>query len=334
MRSLRAFTVVELLVAAAIVALLITLILPAVQAAREASRRTHCRNNLRQLGLAIHNYHDTHRQFPPPYVAVRHSLLPGYVGTTGPYDDANIHTYGEFLLPFLEMSNLSARIDFSQPYFAPIDLTAIGLPNYTAQNQPAVASVVSTFLCPSAPRAANQANDTWPGLPPISISYLVGCNDYGPSNGILNGSALLAGAPKQGGEIANGVMSDNNLHTAFKNVTDGNTQTALIWEIAARPELYVAGIKMGITQGGGWADILNAENWFGGSSAGSSSRGGPCAINCTNAWGTGVYSFHPSGVHVLLVDGSVRFLGENAAPAVFVALVTIQGGTSVEWDEE
>jgi len=129
-------------------------------------------------------------------------------------------------------------------------------------------------------------------------------------------------------------MSDNNLHTGFRDVTDGTTQTALMWEIAARPDLFVAGIKVGTTHGGGWTDVLNAENWFDGSEPGSSARGGPCAINCTNAAATGVYSFHPSGVHVLLVDGSVHFLGENVGIGTFVSLVTLQGGTPVEWDDE
>jgi len=94
---------------------------------------------------------------------------------------------------------------------------------------------------------------------------------------------------------------------------------------------YVFGKKSGgQTGGGGWADVLNAENWFGGSSANGTTVGGPCAINCTNKYGTGVYSFHPLGVNLLLTDGSVQFLSENTEIGVFVSLVTIQGGTYVE----
>jgi prepilin-type N-terminal cleavage/methylation domain-containing protein/prepilin-type processing-associated H-X9-DG protein len=332
MRYPRGFTLLELLVGLAIIALLISLVLPAVQSARESSRRAQCRNNLRQLGIAFHNYHDTHRQFPPVYVAVRHTILPSYIGTTGPYDDANVHTYGEFLLPFLEATAVYRHIDFTQPYFAPVDLTTIGLPRYDAQNQAAVASVLSAFLCPSSPRAANPHTDLWTELP-IPIQFQVGGNDYGPSDGIVNNSPLLASSPPLGG-IANGVMSDNNIHTGIRNITDGTTQTAIMWEIAARPDLYIAGKKVGTTHGGGWTDILNAENWFAGSEPGSAAESGPCAINCTNASGTGVYSFHPSGVNVLLVDGSVHFLSETVATATFVSLVTIQGGTYVDWADE
>jgi len=119
MRYPRAFTLIEVVVVIAIFAILVSLILPAVQAAREGSRRTQCRNNLRQLGVAFHNYRDIHRQFPPTYVAVRHSKLPPYVGTTGPYDDANVHTYGEPLLPFMEMDGIYRQIDFMQPLLCP-----------------------------------------------------------------------------------------------------------------------------------------------------------------------------------------------------------------------
>jgi len=81
--------------------------------------------------------------------------------------------------------------------------------------------------------------------------------------------------------------------------------------------------------GGGWADVRNAENWFYGASSEGFAVGGPCAINCTNLARTGAYSFHPGGVHVLLVDGSTHFLAENVDIGIFVALVTMQGGTYV-----
>jgi prepilin-type N-terminal cleavage/methylation domain-containing protein len=160
----RGFTIIELLVAIAIIGLLVALLLPAVQASREAARRTQCKNNLRQLGVAFHSYADVARQLPPAYVAVRDSILPRFLGIPGQYDDVNIHTYGEFLLPYLEQSALYKGIDFTQPYFAPIDLTGIGLPNYTANNQDAVAQVILTFLCPSSPRQANPYSGTWTDL--------------------------------------------------------------------------------------------------------------------------------------------------------------------------
>jgi prepilin-type processing-associated H-X9-DG protein len=102
-----------------------------------------------------------------------------------------------------------------------------------------------------------------------------------------------------------------------------------MWEIAARPDLYQFGKKSGgPVAGGGWADVLNAENWFAGSDSNGDSPG-TCAINCTNAPETGVYGFHPGGVHVLLADGSVHFLMENCNLSIFVAIITYQGGSSI-----
>lgn len=328
-RSRAGFTLIELLVAIAIIGILVSLILPAVQASREAARRTQCRNNLRQLGVAFTSYADAARQLPPTYVAVRHILLPVYLGIPGQYDDVNIHTYGEFLLPYLEQSAIYKQIDFTQPYFAPVDLTGIGLANYTANNQAAVAHPILTFLCPSSPRGANPYNGTWTDLG-TPIPFRVGGNDYGPSNGIARvPGGLLDYAPQQAGSPIEGIMSNNLPSTKYRDVTDGTTQTALMWEIAGRPDLYRGGIKSGTTSGGGWTDVLNAENWFQGSNPDGAATGGPCAVNCTNAAETGVYSFHPGGVHVLLADGSVHFLGENVDIGIFVSLVTMQGGTYV-----
>jgi prepilin-type N-terminal cleavage/methylation domain-containing protein/prepilin-type processing-associated H-X9-DG protein len=325
----RAFTLIEVVVAVAIVSLLVALLLPAVQAAREVSRRTQCTNNLRQIGVAFHSYHDAFLQLPPAYVAVRHAILPQFVGVVGPYDDPNIHTYSEFLLPFIEQATISKRIAFTQPYFAPADLRPIGLPNYTVDNQSAVAVAIATFLCPSSPRTANPHTDTWTDLG-MPITFRVGGTDYGPSNGVSRTlGGLLTYAPSQMGAPNNGAMSNNTPSTRFRDDTDGVSQTALMWEIAGRPDRYQLGAKVGATHGGGWTDILNAENWFSGSTSDGSGSPGPCAINCTNAAETGVYSFHPDGVNVLLVDGSVHFLNENVDIGVFVALVTIQGGTHV-----
>ena len=316
---------VEVLVAIAIVGVLIVLLLPAVQAAREAARRTQCRNNLRQVGIAFHNYHEVCRQLPPAYVAIHKSVIPCFIGIAGQYDDVNIHTYGEFLLPFIESAMIPRQIVSTQPYFAPADLTSIGLPKYTADNQSAVAVAISVFLCPSAPRGANPYSDIWDDLS-LPIGFRTGGNDYGPSNGISRFSPLLALAPRQGGgPTAFGVLSNDFPSMKLRDVTDGTSQTALMWEIAARPDWYVGGKNIGHTKGGGWADVGNAENWFYGSSVDGMIAGGPCAINCTNLARTGAYSFHPGGVHVLLTDGSVHFLGENVDIGVFVSLGNVRG---------
>jgi prepilin-type N-terminal cleavage/methylation domain-containing protein len=254
MRRRPGFTLIELGVAIAVMGLLVALLLPAVQAAREAARRTQCANNLRQIGLAFHNYHDAFRQLPPSYVGTHRTILPWWFGIESTYDDDNVHTYGEFLLPFLEQSAISQRIDFTQPVFSPANLTPIGLPNYTAPNQSAVAVVLPGLLCPSTPQRANPFNFTWTdaGIP---ISVRVGATDYGPSNGVSRfpaGGLLNYVDFTFPGRVANGVLSGNNLSARFSDIPEGTSNAALMSEIAGRPDRYNLGVKVGTTTGGGW----------------------------------------------------------------------------------
>src|SRR5579872_7414925 len=124
MRSRRGFTLIELLVVIAIIAVLIALLLPAVQAAREAARRTQCRNNLKQIALAEHNYHDINKTFTPSYLPVVGPVLHalGFGGTNSCYDSSNIHMWGERLLPFLEANNVYNKLDMNAPPWSPISL--------------------------------------------------------------------------------------------------------------------------------------------------------------------------------------------------------------------
>ena len=108
-------------------------------------------------------------------------------------------------------------------------------------------------------------------------------------------------------------------------IRDGISSTALMWEIAGRPDSWTRGAKLdgAQIQGGGWGDIWNAENWFHGIGTDG------CIINCSNGEGAGAYSFHSGGVNFLLCDGSARFLSENVSATVFVSLVSLDGGVDV-----
>jgi len=127
-RKRRGFTLIELLVVIAIIAILIALLLPAVQQAREAARRASCKNNLRQIGLALHNYESAHRIFPP-----------GVLGKSGsPSAGELLHTWQAMILPELEQATLQQTYDFNLRFDDPA-------------NAAAVRQTLSVFLCPSQP---------------------------------------------------------------------------------------------------------------------------------------------------------------------------------------
>jgi prepilin-type N-terminal cleavage/methylation domain-containing protein len=161
----KAFTLIELLVVIAIIAVLIGLLLPAVQKAREASSRIRCANNLKQLGLALHDYHDNNGSFPPGIVADTSDTRTGK------------HSGLVYLLPYIEQQSLYGRYDFASSWTAPGNL--------------AVAQVrVATFLCPSAP---NDVPDDG-GVPgaPTDYAFCKGAQAYLSASGAIQpGSGLF-----------------------------------------------------------------------------------------------------------------------------------------------
>ncbi len=145
-----------------------------------------------------------------------------------------------------------------------------------------------------------------------------------------SGGLLSLAPPQSGNPAGEGILSNNIPNSHFVLCSDGLSSTAMMWEIAGRPDLYALGQRVGAEQtaGGGWADVLNAESWFLGTSHDGTTLGGACAVNCSNRFEGGVYSFHPGGVHLLLCDGSAKFVSENLNVGTFVQLVTYHGGTT------
>ncbi|HEV7998335.1 MAG TPA: DUF1559 domain-containing protein [Planctomycetaceae bacterium] len=210
-RGKRGFTLIELLVVIGIIAVLISLLLPAVQAAREAARRSQCRNNLKQIALAQHNYHDIHQQFAPGFIQLANTIsapATPFFGVLASNPDRNLHVWGEFLLPYLEAGTVYQRIDFNSANFSPITSSAILQGGYTALNSGdpccgssptrPTAAVVPAFVCPSAVRSSNpfvdfEGNDEGKGYgsafwgvfstPPARVR---GASDYLVSGGIFD----------------------------------------------------------------------------------------------------------------------------------------------------
>jgi prepilin-type N-terminal cleavage/methylation domain-containing protein len=267
------FTLIELLVVIAIIAVLIALLLPAVQAAREAARRTQCRNNLKQIGLAAHNYHDVNAMFPPAYIYLPGPVLGGLLGLCPQcrtcHDSLNTHTWGERILPYAEANTVYNKICMNAAAASPINLSPICLCVFTAQNSgcpcglgaplvPAdpcaalrpAAQVVPFFICPSAPRSRNPFIETssftqclrCAGLPVPSM--LAGASDYQASSGYRSSLANWYDFNNNCTPLPcrDGAVESDSFNTIEK-IVDGTSTTLFSVELAGRPDLWQRGVK-------------------------------------------------------------------------------------------
>lgn len=337
----RGFTLVELLVVIAIIGVLVGLLLPAVQAAREAARRMSCSNNMKQIGLALHNYESTHRTFPSSWIVTTPT------GTVGP--GLNMTVWGLMLLPFMEQQPLYDRYDPRVPAFN--EAAGIGYPPAVVlQNISVVSTVVPTYLCPSVPGAGASRVYDWDYNPDFPVTGRAAPSDYCAVSGVRGAYASIAfanfpggsrhGALQFGGDNVPGVGTPRR--SRMSDILDGTSNTILIGERTGGNAIYVGRLQRAVTpydllgraNGGGWGDILNGEHWPAGSIRNETAPlEGPCAINCTNRRGAGFHSFHPGGAMFLMADGSVQFISDSVDAFRFAAGITRAGGEAVSLNE-
>jgi len=325
------FTLVELLVVIAIIGILVGLLLPAVQAAREAARRMQCSNNMKQLGLAFHNYESAYKSFPAAW----------YAGAPAPPYNLQSGLVG--LLPYMEQTALYSLYDTR---VSPANERGpIGIANVAV-----ISTVLPMFICPSAPGGGTDRiyNARVPAgaLPGLAAStWRAAPSDYCVTTGVLGTFANIAYSGNAGGSRG-GALIPQNAQTAPKStigaITDGTSNTFLMGERTGGPLLYSGNVPLTLpaaiatllsqTNGGGWGDPLVGEHWLGGAVRGAISlpipQGG-CAIGCTNIRGGGFHSFHTGGAMFVMGDGSVQFNSASVEPFTIAARITSGKGEVV-----
>lgn len=313
----RAFTLVELLVVIAIIGILVSLLLPAVQAAREASRRTQCTNNMKQIGIAFHNYHDVYKVLPPAYV-----IVPGGGGVQGVPDP---HTrdagpgwaWGSLVLPFLEQLPLHASLNFS-------------LPCWDSSQADSTGTRLATFLCPSATGTDE----------PLEVIDTAGQRlaTFGRSTYVVNAgqNEPWVFAVDSYTELADGPFYRNS-PTRFAHITDGLSNTVFVGE--HHPTLSDK-TWVGVVPG---AIVCPSPKFaFGACEPAGilvNVHSGPCSYaeipvihppNSPLAAPCQMYAEHPGGCNVLLGDGSVRFVSEMVNQLTWAALATRAKGEVID----
>lgn len=313
----RGFTLIELLVVIAIIAILIALLLPAVQSAREAARRTQCKNNLKQIGLALHNYESNFRSFPPGFISRVTGPWPGGGNDPVPEVGPGWGTLA-LILPQIEQGTLHQQIDFNRPISDPV-------------NQLARSTNVPAYRCPS---------DTWAG--PVSVwPASIGINDLAATSyaGLLGGADPSGNGPT-GSYLAryeelpfNG-MFHRNRPVRHADITDGTSNTIGIGE---RASMFSPNGWAGVIPGGQtvFSPMIAGQR---GQAVGDTVRpaitmttvhvrsGGP---NAPTGSPGGFWGPHFGGAHFLLMDGSTRSIATEVDIRIFRALAGRNDGVVI-----
>jgi prepilin-type N-terminal cleavage/methylation domain-containing protein/prepilin-type processing-associated H-X9-DG protein len=320
----RAFTLIELLVVIAIIGILIGLLLPAVQKVREAANRMKCANKLKQIGLAMHNYHGTHDVFPPGSWAT----LPDSRSSAG---NNPIHNWPMYIWSFMELDAVSRQYNWTVGFRGP---------NFITVNGPVFKMPQQFLQCPSdvAGVFGNEPGFS-PGVDGWTRSNYVACHSPDGSlmdKGVTNFDASCNNANNPATKKA--LFNWNVLH-ALRDITDGTSNTVALSEVIAGPNMtadlrgmWVSDLGIGYTHlrtpNSGIADQL-----LGGVYCNSAKA--PCNGN-SPCWSTLIVaarSKHTGGVNGCMADGSVRFFANAIDATLWINLASINGGEvlSGEW---
>ena len=321
-RGKRAFTLIELLVVIAIIGLLIGLLLPAVQAAREAARRMQCQNNLKQIGLAMHRYHDVWQSFPPSYLAPPRPVIgpgPGLELGAG-------WAWGTLVLPYLEQRSVYDAANFDVG-FGEVTAPLLGL----FENGTVRRITLATFLCPSdmggeGPLSLGQGSGSVAGS---AGQYIASAGWMDSSQAPINGTGVLYPNSKVAiSDVLDGTSATLMVGERSRNLADAtwsgtfgsHSEPAPLCTKAGWPVRSCVGLMFLLMgRSGPSSDVVS---------------GGILVGNTPNHQGAdGFASLHPSGCQFLLCDGSARFVKETLAPQVFQALATRAGGEIIGADQ-
>jgi len=309
MKPRRAFTLIELLVVIAIIAILIGLLLPAVQKVRDAAARAQCQNNLKQLGLSLHGFHDANQAFPAS----------GWTQAGPGNPKGKFVGWRVLILPYIEQENLQRLYDFNSNWWEGTNPTAAGV-------------TVKLYQCPAAPSREVLSAVAKSPRPAMSFPVPLGTTDYEAIMGVQ--PASIDPVLYNGGNRFS-VMYRNSA-VRLTDVPDGTSSTIMVVECTGRPTVYrgrTAYPSVSNDQGIGWAD---SEGPFSldGANADGSQEGCTPANGCTFAMNrrndNEPYSFHSGGGNSLFADGHVRFVRETVDLRTFAALCTRMGGEVVD----
>ncbi len=292
------FTLIELLVVIAIIAILIALLLPAVQQAREAARRTQCKNNLKQIGLAVHNYHDTFNQFAP---GAFWSLPATQDCPTGTHQKGSILVH---ILPYIDQAPLFNQWDFKR-----CDADTSVIPNTTTNIR---TNVIPAYRCPS--DTSPEKNGSGFGVHNYAACF--GAGNTGGATG--NSTCQCPNTPFQNWLRPNtdpnavpGMFTRAYRTTRIRDCVDGTSNTIAFGEVRPDCSNHANAGWGSSNNGNGLVSTLYPINYDSCNTATPASATAACNYRCNWITELGYKSRHVGGAHMLMCDGSVRFFSEN-----------------------